>query len=50
MWHHKKEMTGENKGAQLDTKPIHEYLNKLRGRLERTSNQAKIPSEVQQGV
>lgn len=41
---------GENKGAQIDTMSIHQYLNKLRGRLERTANQAKIPSEVQQGV
>lgn len=40
---------GENKGAQIDTMPIHEYINKFRGCLERTANKAKIPSEGQQG-
>lgn len=41
-------LNGTNKEAKLDTMPNHEYLNKFKGRLERATNEAKLPSKVQQ--
>lgn len=39
----------ENKGAQLCTMPIHKYLNKLSGCLEKAANEARLSTEMQQG-